>query len=839
MSDTRQRQTPEPAGDSGLSSIVCHVDDLAGMHLRGWAMDATNPRASPVLHVLVDGQEIAQVTCEDGRPDLAGINPGFQNLGFQLTLPEDLADNETHKLEMRDRRRREVPLVLNGQECHYVDFKLEWKPNVRSFVDGFRHGAFEGWVMRTPRDSFQLIGNCTVRVTCDGMTIGHVRASGHRGDVARVTGGPSNCGFRFEPPAGVRTGHVREFRFFLMPENMELDNSPCRASLVEDEAQRRLLQLTTAVDSLYRELTSIRRQLHELAPKPRYTTGDYDRWFRKYEPALRRRMEASRPADGWASGPLVSILCPVYRPALADFSAAIGSVLGQSYRNFELILVDDNSRDPELAAYIAEVMESDRRVKLVRHRKNSGISGATNSALKQAQGEFVAFFDHDDVLVDVAIECMVAAALRTGADVLYSDEDKVDADGHYLTPALKPDWNHRLMLGVNYVCHLLFVRRSVTETVGPLESKYDGAQDHDYILRLSEHVPAGSIHHVPEVLYHWRITEGSTAQTVKNKTYAIDAGVLAVHDHLQRIGRPAKVETIKEMTLYRQSWTVTDEPLVQIVIPYKDQIETTERCLQTLLQVTAYKNYEIVLIDNWSTTRQSVRFAARVGRMRNVRIHRIEEEFNYSRLNNLAVKGSAAEFFVFMNNDVFVTAPGWLTAAVGEALVDPSVGAVGGKFFYPDGTVQHGGVVTGIGGVAGHVHTGLPDGDYGYAGRLLFAQEMTAVTAAGVLVRAKAFREVGGFDEDKLRVAFNDIDLCLKLRQAGYKVIWTPDFTAEHHESLSRGDDERPMQENRFFDEIEVMKARWGDTLRHDPFYNPNFVLDRRPFFDLRDPGAD
>ena len=835
MSDNQL--SPEQRADKrAVSSIVCHVDDLAGLHLRGWAHDQASLKSSPVLHVIVDGQEIRQVTCEDGRPDLKSISPGFQNLGFQLALPEDLADNETHRLDFRDRRRREVPIILNGEECRYLDIRLEWKPNVRSHVDGFRHGAFEGWAMRTERGSFALVGNCMVRVTCDGMTIGHVRASGHRGDVARVTGGPSNCGFRFEPPASARSGYIREFRFFLMPENIELDNSPCSASLVEDEAQRRLLLLTGAVDTLFRDLVKIRRQLHELAPKPRYTTGDYDRWFRKYQPALRRQVAARRPADNWASGPLVSILCPVYRPAMADFKAALASVEAQTYPNYELILVDDNSRDNDLADFIAEAMQKNPRIKLVRHRKNTGISGATNTALKQAQGDWLAFFDHDDVLVDVAIECMVAAALATGAQILYSDEDKVDADGHYLAPALKPDWNHRLMMGVNYVCHLLFVRRSIAEQVGPLDSKYDGAQDHDYILRLSEQVGPAAIHHVPEVLYHWRITPGSTAETVANKQYAVDAGVKAVSDHLARIGRPAKVEPINNQTLYRQTWAIAEEPRVAIIIPYKDQIETTEKCLETILGSTDYKNYEVILVDNWSTSQKSIGFAKRIKQVRNARILRIEEEFNYSRLNNLAVKETNADFFVFMNNDVFVTTPLWLKAAVGEAVVDPAVGAVGGKFFYPDGTIQHGGVVTGIGGVAGHVHTGLPDGDYGYAGRLLFAQEMTAVTAAGVLVRAAAFREVGGFDEAKLRIAFNDVDLCLKLRRAGYKVIWTPSFTAEHHESLSRGDDERPMQENRFFDEIEVMKDRWGDTLTHDPFYHPKFLLDQRPFFDLVDP---
>ncbi len=837
MANTAQRSLTEQLPNTRpTSSIICHVDDLVGLQLRGWAVDQASPRTSPILHVIVDGQEISQIVCDVGRPDLQTISPSYQKLGFQLVFNDGLVDNEPHKLEFRDRRRREVPIILNGQECLHIDFRVEWKPNIRSHVDGVRHGAFEGWVIRTERDAFAFGGNCMVRVTCDGMTIGHVRAGVFRGDVARITGGPTNCGFRFEPPTAIRNGHVREFRFFLMPENIELDESPCNASLVEDETHARLLMLTGAVDALHRELTRIRRQLHELAPKPRYTIGDYDRWFRAYEPALRKRVAEERPADNWANGPLVSILCPVYRPSLDDFKAAIASVQAQTYSNFELILVDDNSKDSALTEFMTDVAAKDSRIKLLRNRKNLRISGATNVALKAATGKWIAFFDHDDVLVNVAIECMVAAALRTGAEMLYSDEDKLDQGGYYLAPALKPDWNHRLMMGVNYVCHLLFVSRSLTELVGPLDSKYDGAQDHDYILRLSEKIPTTAIHHVPEVLYHWRITPGSTAETINNKHYAIDAGLKAVRDHLIRIGRTATVEPINGQTLYRQTWIVEQEPRVAVIIPYKDQIDTTERCLDAILKTTDYENFEVILVDNWSTSKRSIEFAKRVDKLRNVRIMRIEEQFNYSRLNNLAAAASDAEFFMLMNNDVFVSTPSWLRAVVGEAVVDPEVGAVGGKFFYPDGTIQHGGVVTGIGGVAGHVHTGLPDGDYGYAGRLLFAQEMTAVTAAGILIRATAFRAVGGFDEEKLQVAFNDIDLCLKLRRAGYKIIWTPAFAAEHHESLSRGDDERPMQETRFFKEIEVMKDRWGDTLTKDPFYNTNFLLDQRPFFDLINP---
>lgn len=277
----------------------------------------------------------------------------------------------------------------------------------------------------------------------------------------------------------------------------------------------------------------------------------------------------------------------------------------QSYRNFELILVDDNIRVSELTVYLADLAVCEKRIRLLTHEKNKGISGATNTALAAAQGEYVAFFDHDDLLVSVAIECMVVAAQKTGAAMLYSDEDKIDASGHYLAPALKPDWNHRLLLGVNYVCHLKFVRRAVLQAVGPLSSDYDGAQDHELIMRLSDHLKQEAIHHVPEILYHWQITPGSTAQSMSNKGYAIAAGIKAVTDHLTRLGRRADVTSMDGQTLYRVRWPVTEEPKVTIILLYKDKIETTERCLKAVLSLTAHKNYAATLVDNWSTSSES------------------------------------------------------------------------------------------------------------------------------------------------------------------------------------------------------------------------------------------
>ena len=734
---------------------------------------------------------------------------------------------------MRDDWRRVVDLETHEQTVPSLVFTITLRPEVTSFVDGVRQGAFEGWVLRKIHSLADYEGNVMVKVTCDGAVVGHVRANRYRGDVSRILSSPPNCGFQFIPPASVRRGFPRDFRFYAMPENRELSNSPQHTSIVTDSEEARLLALMDSVDSLHREMTRIRRQVRDMLPRPTHTLATYDAWYRVYAEALHARYAGKPPAP---DAPLISVICPVYRPNLAEFQAAVESVIAQTYTNWELILVDDNSRDDELTACINQFAGADARIRPLVRRKNGRISAATNTALEVAKGEWIAFFDHDDLMVDVALSCMMDAAQGTSKTVLYSDEDKVDVAGNFSDPAMKPDWNHRLMLGVNYVCHLLMVRRDLLEKVGPLRSPYDGAQDHDLILRLAEAAPEGDFLHVPEILYHWRITANSTASGISAKSYAVDAGVRAVRDHLRRLGRPAEVKSVNDMSLYSVNFTLSREPQVTIVIPFKDQIETTLQCIEALETRTSYGNWDVVLVDNWSTSPESTKFANAIRRKRNMRLIRVEEPFNYSRLNNIAVKSTKAEYIVFMNNDLFVGDADWLTTIVSEAESDPKVGAVGGRFTYPNGTLQHAGVVLGIGGVAGHVHVGLPPDDGGYAGRANFAQEMSAVTAAGMLVRRSAFDEIGGFDEVELQVAFNDIDLCLKLRKAGYRVIYTPAFRAEHHESLSRGDDERPMQEARFFQEIEVMRDRWGDSLLSDPFYSRHFSLDRQPFFDLKDP---
>lgn len=823
--------------------IMCSVDEITEAGIRGWAIDEARPDRPVVMHVLIDGEELGEIECNGKREDVGAAGFRSIHVGYAIPLPPRLVDGKPHTLEFRS---REAPITVlyRGEIVERVPFSVEYRLRMHSYVDGLTHGVLRGWVVTARGEHAPLTGGRDVLVTCNDERVGQVLANRYRGDVGKALSADPSCGFQFTPPAQFRSAHPKAFRFFLLPERIELDNSPYVTSFVTDQREGNTLDIIEQIDRLHADLTRLRRQVRALLPDPGFTLADYDAWSKAYFADLSNRVARARQAENAVSresGELVSILMPVYRPRLDEFRAAVASALGQTWDNIELVIVDDASGDPELTVEIDRIAESDGRVRVVRRATNGGISHATNDGIAAARGSWIAFFDHDDLLVDVAIEHMLAEARATGALLLYSDEDKIDAAGYLQEPAFKTDWNYRLLLGVNYVCHLTMVERATLERAGALDPAFDGAQDHDLLLRFAEILPENRIHHVPEILYHWRMSATSTAASIGNKSYAITAGRNAVAAHLERRNLPATVENMQDMTLYKVKWGFAAQgrsPKVTIIVPFKDEPETTGRCLEALMALTDYPDFDVILIDNWSATHEGIAFSKAAEQRERVRVLRIKEPFNYARINNLAVDETDADFLVFLNNDVFVEHADWLRILVDEALADERVGVVGGRFVYPNRTIQHAGVILGIGDVAGHCHVGIPEREGGYAGRAFFTQEMSAVTAAGMLVRADMFRAVGGFDEKDLPVAFNDVDLCLKVRLHGGKVVWTPDFLAEHHESLSRGSDDRPSMEKRFFHERETMIERYGALLKQDPFYSPHFSLDRQPFFDLVVPGS-
>ena len=568
---------------------------------------------------------------------------------------------------------------------------------------------------------------------------------------------------------------------------------------------------------------------------------DYDLWIRSQEPdAKERRRQRSRKFE---RQPKFSVVIPLYNTPREFLKEIMDSVLNQTYSNVELCLAD-GSTDDGVEQYIKKHYAKEGRIRYCRLKKNRGISENTNSAMKLATGDFIVFSDHDDVLTpDAMYEMVKAINENPEIDVIYTDEDKVNRKGNaYFAPHFKPDFSMELLCCNNYICHLFAVRRDVQEQVGMLDSAYDGAQDFDFVLRCCEQ--AKCIHHIPKVLYHWRTHPQSTAGNPASKNYAFEAGRRAVEAHYARVGIEATVENTPMLGRYRSRFAIQGEPLVSILIPNKDLVETLKRCLDSIKEKTTYPNYEILIIENNSEEPETEAYYRNLIQEYNgehvveytceqpfasdalVRVLRYSGSFNYAAIHNFAVPYVKGEYLVLLNNDTEVIAENWLEEMLGICQ-KPEVGAVGAKLYYPDGTIQHAGVVLGLCGVASHLFVGSQGDKDGYAGRLVSVQDFSAVTAACMMTKKAAWEQVGGMEE-KLAVAYNDIDYCLKLRQAGYHIVFTPYAELTHYESKTRGLEDTDEKRQRLQREADIFENKWKDVLEAgDPFYNRNLSVTR------------
>ena len=532
-----------------------------------------------------------------------------------------------------------------------------------------------------------------------------------------------------------------------------------------------------------------------------------------------------RDADGEV---LFSILMPVYNTQPDWLERAVASVQAQWYPHWELCIVDDCSTDAGTVAALGSL--NDERIRVQRLERNRGIVGASNAALGMARGEFVALMDHDDELTPDALYEMARAIGESGADFIYSDEDKIDHGGRFCEPHFKPDFSPDTLLSQNYISHLGVIRRSLADATGGFAEGTDGAQDHDLYLRVAE--MTDRIEHVPKVLYHWRKVPGSTASAFSEKSYAQEAGERVIASAMERRGVEAEVTRGLQPGTYRVRRLIAGEPLVSIVIPFRDKPELLNLCIGSILKKSSYTNFEIVGISNNSrekaTERAMERWAAASPRIRFIR-HDVP--FNYSGINNFAVREHAqGEHVILLNNDIEIIAGDWIENLL-QFSQRPDVGAVGGKLLYPDGRLQHAGIILGIGGVAGHSHKYFDRRDPGYFARPQIEQNVSAVTGACLMVKKNLYHEVGGLDENNLRIAFNDVDFCLRLREKGYLNVYTPYCEAWHHESISRGQEDTPEKQERFRQEVLYMMDRHQATLTDgDPYYNPNLTLEHENF---------
>ncbi len=548
---------------------------------------------------------------------------------------------------------------------------------------------------------------------------------------------------------------------------------------------------------------------------------------------VKRRMDADR-AKGMIANmtahPRISIVMPVYNVDRRWLLAAVESVHRQFYPHWQLCIADDDSTRDETRQALVEIERlGDARIALVRLRKNAGIAGASNAALKLATGEYVGLLDNDDELTrDALLE--VALAINAGnPDIVYSDEDKLETDGRHVEPHFKPDFSPEYFQSINYLCHFTVIRNLLLQKIGGFRSGFDGAQDFDLLLRATEN--GENVIHIPKVLYHWRKTEFSTASCSQAKPDAGRAGLRALTESLQRRGTDASAEPGPYPTTYRVRRAIAGQPLVSIILPFRDKPELLAMCVRSILDKTDYSHFEILGIDNGSREAET---HALMAKLRNadprVRFVRHDVPFNYSAINNFAAGQARGEHLLFLNNDTEVLAPEWLRAML-EHSQRPEVGVVGAKLLYPDDRIQHAGVIVGIGGVAGHAHLLQPGDHPGYFARAQLPQEMSAVTFACAMTRREVFDRLGGLNEHNLTIAFNDIDYCLRARETGLSVVYTPYATLYHHESRTRGYEDNPEKQARFATEIAYMQQRHHAILEHgDPFYNPNLRLDIHDF---------
>ncbi|EHB6470740.1 glycosyltransferase family 2 protein [Enterococcus faecalis] len=532
--------------------------------------------------------------------------------------------------------------------------------------------------------------------------------------------------------------------------------------------------------------------------------------------------------------PKISIAMPVYNVEEKWLRLCIDSILNQVYTNWELCMADDASTDPNVKKILTEYQQLDERIRVVFREQNGHISEATNSALTIATGEFVALLDNDDELaINAFYEVVKVMNENPELDLIYSDEDKIDMDGNRSDPAFKPDWSPDLLLGTNYISHLGVYRRSILEEIGGFRKGYEGSQDYDLVLRFTEKTTKERIKHIPKVLYYWRMLPTSTAVDQGSKGYAFEAGLRAVQDALVRRGINGHATHGAANGLYDVYYDIESEKLVSIIIPTKNGYKDVQRCVSSIIEKTTYQNYEIIMADNGSTDPKMHELYAEFEQQLPGRffVESIDIPFNFSTINNRAAKKAHGEYLLFLNNDTEVITENWLTLMVSFAQQE-RIGCVGAKLLYPNNTVQHAGVILGLGGVAGHGHYGYPHGDLGYFGRLAINVNYSAVTAACLLMKKADFDAVGGFEE-AFTVAFNDVDLCLKVQALGRDNVWLHEAELYHFESQTRGYDDKGKKKKRFEQEKVMMEEKWGPLIENDPFYNPNLTRDI-PNFSLR-----
>ncbi len=526
-----------------------------------------------------------------------------------------------------------------------------------------------------------------------------------------------------------------------------------------------------------------------------------------------------------------SILVPLYNTSRKYLLEMIESVMGQTYENWELCLADGSDAEHGYVQSVCkELAKKDKRIRYIKLKQNLGISENTNACLDIATGDYIGLFDHDDILHPSALYEYMRVICDEDADFIYSDEHTFrDSPADAMSPHYKPDYSPDTLRSYNYICHFtVFSRKLLEKTGGQFRKQFDGSQDYDIILRLTEN--AEHIVHVPKPIYYWRVHDDSTSANVGSKPYIIDAAKEALAEHLKRVGLDAQVLDSRMPSSYKIQYRIEGEPLISIIIPNKDHIQDLEKCLSSIREKTTWQNWEIIVVENNSTETETFEYYKNLEPDNRIQVVTWKGPFNYSAINNYGAQFAHGEYLLLLNNDTEIITPDWLEQMLMFAQ-RKDVGAVGAMLYYPDDTVQHAGIIIGLGGIAAHSHRNYHRGDIGYSIRLTIAQNLSAVTGACMMIPRKVWDEVRGLNETDFAVAFNDVDICLRIREAGYLIVWTPYAELYHYESKSRGYEDTPEKQERLNREKDNFARRWRQVIdAGDPYYNPNLTLSREDF---------
>lgn len=816
------------------------IEKLSYKYVSGWAFISDMPGYSCKLEVWLGQERISAIRADISRDDVGVHAPSHRTCGFLFEFDdaqlhkkypsvEDLLDSIVVKFHNErvvvDKSYAEIEQINTNS----INSKNSISVAHDGYFDGLVGYTVKGWCIDRKNQKHEQ----QVCIKIDEAIVGYSPCNIYRKDIVQQI--PSGVGgFEFRIPMRFFDGNPHYIQILEAVSGFNLPSSQQVFVLKNDFLTER--QAIPDISNILSRVEENLEVMKHFIAKRRIEIGARLENYSFFYPQLiqvnflARKLILAERAKTYH--PLVSVVMPAYEGNPIFIRAAIESVQNQIYDNWELVISDDCTKNVECLDILKNAALDDPRIIVLFNEERGGISRNTNRALKVAKGEIIAFMDYDDLIEPEALLLAVEAFEDSKYDLIYTDEDKINEKGEFVQPHYKSAFNYDLLLGVNYICHMVFVTKTKLTEVGGLRSEFDGAQDWDLLLRLSEKTPSHRIGHIPRVLYHWRISPTSTASATSAKSYVVNAGLSAVRSHLSRTSEQAEAYIADPAFPFPSViWKPDVDDLISVIIPTRDRIDLVISCISSLRMTTKNMNLEIIIVDNNSdqTSRRGLELLKSTA---GVKIISWDGDFNYSAINNYAVSQASGKYVLLLNNDVYFSNSDWLRAMLGAAQRS-KVGAVGLKLLYPDGTVQHNGVIIGQGGIAGHAFTGLEHADGGYFCRSRLNQEISAVTAACLLVSKDNFESVGGFDEQDLTVAFNDVDLCLNLRRDGLKNILINTHFAYHAESKSRGYEDSPAKQARFLKEIAHMKKKWGRDLQDDVFYNPNFDIMKHSYSEI------